>query len=111
MSVMLEEEAPGDVVVLYRVRSEADVVLLNEVRHVVALRGGRLHLLTGRTGEGGTAPFGPGSLHRLVPDVQTCAYRPATGRAVPVAHAKRPRTRSPGPKRTPLWGRNPRSVA
>lgn len=66
---MLEEEAPGDVVVLYRVRSEADAVLLNEVRHLVALRGGRLHLLTGRTGEGGTPPFGPGSLHRLVPDV------------------------------------------
>jgi len=66
---MLEEAAPGDVVVLYRVRSEADAVLLNEVRHLVALRGGRLHLLTGRTGEGGTPPFGPGSLHRLVPDV------------------------------------------
>ncbi|MGW7356053.1 ferredoxin reductase family protein [Streptomyces sp. NPDC054802] len=66
---MLEEEAPGDVVVLYRVRSEVDAVLLNEVRHLVALRGGRLHLLTGRTGEGGTPPFGPGSLHRLVPDI------------------------------------------
>ncbi|MDX3309738.1 hypothetical protein ACWGH3_17020 [Streptomyces sp. NPDC054884] len=50
-------------------RSEADAVLLNEVRHMVALRAGRLHLLTGRTGEGGTAPFGPGSLHRLVPDI------------------------------------------
>lgn len=44
-------------------------MLLNEVRHMVALRAGRLHLLTGRTGEGGTAPFGPGSLHRLVPDI------------------------------------------
>ncbi|WP_328399409.1 ferredoxin reductase family protein [Streptomyces sp. NBC_00390] len=66
---MLEEAAPGDVVVLYRVRSEADAVLLNEVRHLVALRGGRLHLLTGRTGEGGTPPFGPGSLHQLVPDI------------------------------------------
>ncbi|MFJ6897502.1 hypothetical protein [Streptomyces hokutonensis] len=66
---MLEEEAPGDVVVLYGVRSEADGVLLNEVCHRVALRGGRLHLLTGRTGEGGTPPFGPGSLYRLVPDI------------------------------------------
>ncbi|MEV1067698.1 ferredoxin reductase family protein [Streptomyces sp. NPDC050263] len=66
---MLEEEATGDVVVLYRVRSEADAVLLNEVRHLVALRGGRLHLLTGRTGEGDTPPFGPGSLHSLVPDI------------------------------------------
>jgi predicted ferric reductase len=66
---MLEEEAIGDVVVLYRVRSEADAVLLNEVRHLVALRGGRLHLLTGRTGGDGAPPFGPGSLHRLVPDI------------------------------------------
>ncbi|MFI8087255.1 ferric reductase-like transmembrane domain-containing protein [Streptomyces sp. NPDC086080] len=66
---MLEEQATGDVVVLYRVRSEADAVLLNEVRHLVALRGGRLHLLTGRTGEGGAPPFGPGSLHQLVPDI------------------------------------------
>ncbi|SDM75378.1 Predicted ferric reductase [Streptomyces sp. cf386] len=66
---MLEEQGSGDVVVLYRVRSEADAVLLNEVRHLVALRGGRLHLLTGRTAEGGTPPFAPDSLHRLVPDV------------------------------------------
>ncbi|MFE7896005.1 ferric reductase-like transmembrane domain-containing protein [Streptomyces sp. NPDC057424] len=66
---MLEEQTAGDVVVLYRVRSEADAVLLNEVRHLVALRGGRLHLLTGRTGEGGTPPFGSDSLHRLVPDI------------------------------------------
>ncbi|MGW0944015.1 ferredoxin reductase family protein [Streptomyces sp. NPDC002623] len=66
---MLEEEATGDVVVLYRVRSEADAVLLDEVRHLVALRGGRLHLLTGRTDEGGTPPFGPDNLHRLVPDL------------------------------------------
>ncbi|GGX18519.1 oxidoreductase [Streptomyces malachitofuscus] len=64
------EEAAGDVVVLYRVRSEADAVLLNEVRHLIALRGGRLHLLTGRTGEHGTPPpFGPDSLRRLVPDI------------------------------------------
>ncbi|MFJ7077679.1 ferric reductase-like transmembrane domain-containing protein [Streptomyces sp. NPDC098781] len=66
---MLEEQTAGDVVVLYRVRSEADAVLLNEVRHLVALRGGRLHLLTGRTGEAGPPPFGPESLHHLVPDI------------------------------------------
>jgi predicted ferric reductase len=66
---MLEEQTAGDVVVLYRVRSEADAVLLNEVRDLVALRGGRLHLLTGRTGEDGVPPFGPSSLHRLVPDI------------------------------------------
>ena len=57
---MLEEEATGDVVVLYRVRREADAVLLNEVRHLVELRGGRLHLFTGRTGEGGVPAVRPG---------------------------------------------------
>ncbi|NUP20662.1 MAG: ferredoxin reductase family protein [Streptomyces sp.] len=66
---MLEEQSTGDAVVLYRVRSEADAVLLDEVRHLVALRGGRLHLLTGRTGEGGAPPFGASSLHQLVPDI------------------------------------------
>ncbi|MFE9023818.1 ferric reductase-like transmembrane domain-containing protein [Streptomyces sp. NPDC007808] len=66
---LLEERTSGDVVVLYRVRSEADAVLLDEVRDLVALRGGRLHLLTGPTGEYGVAPFAASSLHRLVPDI------------------------------------------
>ncbi|MFE7893711.1 ferric reductase-like transmembrane domain-containing protein [Streptomyces sp. NPDC057412] len=66
---MLEEQTTGDVVVLYRVRSEADAVLLDEVRRLVERRGGRLHLLTGRTGEAGAPPFGAQSLHQLVPDV------------------------------------------
>ncbi|MBQ0996243.1 ferric reductase-like transmembrane domain-containing protein [Streptomyces sp. RK62] len=66
---MLEESATGDVVVLYRVRSEADAVLLPEVRRLVEQRGGRLHLLTGRTGESAAPPFGARSLHHLVPDV------------------------------------------
>jgi hypothetical protein len=52
------EEAPGDV-----------VVQLYEVRHPGDATGGRLHPLTGRTGEGGTASFGPGGLHRLIPDI------------------------------------------
>lgn len=65
---LLEEEQPGDVVVLYRVRSEDDAVLVDEVRALVADRGGQLHLLTGRTGEGST-PFAPESLRAMVPDV------------------------------------------
>ncbi|MCC9711275.1 ferredoxin reductase family protein [Streptomyces sp. MNU76] len=65
---LLEEKATGDVVVLYRVRSERDAVLVDEVRALVAARGGRLHLLTGRRGEG-TPPFEPGSLRALVPDI------------------------------------------
>ncbi|MGW1542547.1 ferredoxin reductase family protein [Streptomyces sp. NPDC002309] len=66
---LLEEQGTGDIVVLYRVRSEAEAVLLDEVRQLVALRGGRLHLLTGRTGEAGAPPFDPSGLHRLVPDI------------------------------------------
>lgn len=65
---LLEEEAAGDVVVLYRVRSEDDAVLGHEVRDLVADRGGRLHLLTGRTGEG-RHPFDPDGLLDLVPDI------------------------------------------
>jgi ferredoxin-NADP reductase len=65
---LLEEETAGDVVVLYRVRSENDAVLVDEVRALVADRGGELHLLTGRTGEG-NSPFEPDSLRALVPDV------------------------------------------
>ncbi|MFF4503389.1 ferric reductase-like transmembrane domain-containing protein [Streptomyces sp. NPDC001401] len=65
---LLEEESAGDVVVLYRARSESDAVLVDEVRTLVADRGGTLHLLTGRTGEG-NSPFEPDSLRALVPDV------------------------------------------
>lgn len=65
---LLEEEPAGDVVVLYRAHNENDAVLLDEVRALVADRGGQLHLLTGRTGEG-TSPFEPDRLRALVPDV------------------------------------------
>ncbi|NKE59768.1 oxidoreductase [Lentzea sp. PSKA42] len=65
---LLEEEPAGDVVVLYRVRNENDAVLVDEVRALVAARGGQLHLLTGRTAEG-TSPFEPDSLRVLVPDM------------------------------------------
>jgi predicted ferric reductase len=65
---LLEEEAADDIVVLYRVRSEEDAVLGDEVRTLVGDLGGRLHLLTGRTGEG-APPFDPENLRALVPDV------------------------------------------
>uniref|UniRef100_UPI004040182F ferredoxin reductase family protein n=1 Tax=Streptomyces sp. SS7 TaxID=3108485 RepID=UPI004040182F len=65
---LLEEESAGDVVVLYRVRSESDAVLVDEVRTLVAHHGGRLHLLTGPRGEG-ASPFEPDGLSALVPDV------------------------------------------
>ncbi|MCX5602884.1 ferredoxin reductase family protein [Streptomyces phaeochromogenes] len=66
---LLEEEPDGgDVVVLYRVRSEDDAVLVDEVRTLVEECGGQLHLLTGRRGEG-RSPFEQESLRALVPDI------------------------------------------
>lgn len=65
---LLEERTPGDFVVLYRVRDESEAVLLNELRHFIQARNGRLHLLTGRTGQG-ARPFDPEALRRLVPDL------------------------------------------
>ncbi|HET9139038.1 ferredoxin reductase family protein [Actinophytocola sp.] len=65
---LLEEQPAGHVVVLYRVRSAEDAVLLNELRQLVAARGGILHLLTGRSGEG-ARPFDPVNLRNGVPDI------------------------------------------
>jgi ferredoxin-NADP reductase len=65
---LLEEESGGDVVVLYRVRSEKDAVLVEEVRALIAESGGQLHLLTGRSKQT-SPPFEPDSLLARVPDV------------------------------------------
>ena len=65
---LLEERTGGDFVVLYRVRSPQDAVLLNEVQQLVAARGARLHVLAGRTDQG-VRPFEPAGLHSLVPDI------------------------------------------
>lgn len=65
---LLEEHSAGDFIVLYRVRSEQEAVLLNEVSALVKARGGRLHLLTGRTGEG-ARPFDPQALGAAIPDI------------------------------------------
>jgi predicted ferric reductase len=67
----LLEEATGPTVVLYRVRTEEDAVLLPELRDLAARRGAEIHLVTGRTAaspDGG--PLGPANLTRLVPDVR-----------------------------------------
>ncbi|HEY7594783.1 MAG TPA: ferric reductase-like transmembrane domain-containing protein, partial [Actinophytocola sp.] len=65
---LLEEPTGGDFVVLYRVRHQSEAVLLNEVHQLVAARRGRLHVLTGRTGDG-VRPFEPEGLLHLVPDI------------------------------------------
>jgi ferredoxin-NADP reductase len=64
----LLEDVDGHVVVLYRARTEADAVLLPELRELTAARGGQVHLLTGRTA-GGPPPFAPENLVALVPDI------------------------------------------
>jgi predicted ferric reductase len=67
----LLEDSTGDVVVLYRVRTEADAVLLGELRELASARGARVHVLTGRTGAGSppNSPFEPENLKALVPDL------------------------------------------
>lgn len=64
----LLEESSGPTVVLYRVRTEADAVLLPELQALAQRRGAQLHLLTGRTVPG-DSPFDPHRLLALVPDV------------------------------------------
>jgi predicted ferric reductase len=67
----LLEESTGPTVVLYRVHTTADAVLLSELRWLADERGAQLHVLAGRTGAGDPpfTPFAPGDLAALVPDV------------------------------------------
>jgi predicted ferric reductase len=67
----LLEELSGSVVVLYRVHSMADAVLLDELQALADMRGARLHVLSGRTAQGNPpfAPFAPHDLSVLVPDI------------------------------------------
>jgi predicted ferric reductase len=54
----LLEELDGSVVVLYRVRTPADAVLLPELQELADARGAQVHVLAGRTGSG-TPPNNP----------------------------------------------------
>ncbi|MGW6216678.1 ferredoxin reductase family protein [Streptomyces sp. NPDC055109] len=65
---LLEEQQAGDVIVLYRARSESEAVLIAEIRELVRARNGKLHLLTGKTGEN-AASFDSKMLCSLVPDI------------------------------------------
>ncbi|SNY76186.1 ferredoxin reductase family protein [Paractinoplanes atraurantiacus] len=67
-SLLEDETLTGDIVVLYRARTPADAVLLPELQNLARMRQARLHLLTGRTGEG-NQPFSAGNLLGLVPDI------------------------------------------
>ncbi len=63
----LLETSTGSVVVLYRVRSTADAVLLPELQDLAAAKGAQLHVLTGRSASG--SPLDPQPLVDLVPDI------------------------------------------
>ncbi|GGL13756.1 ferredoxin reductase family protein [Mangrovihabitans endophyticus] len=60
----LLEELRGDAIVLYRVRSADDAVLLSELK---ALAGDHVHVLTGRSSV--VQPFTPANLATVVPDI------------------------------------------
>jgi predicted ferric reductase len=64
----LLEDLDGPVSVLYRVRTEADAVLLPEIQALASARGAQVHVLTGRTSSG-SQPFAPDNLVALVPDI------------------------------------------
>jgi ferredoxin-NADP reductase len=67
----LLEECGGNIVVLYRVSTPAEAVLMPEMQALAQARGARLHVLTGRTGAGNppNTPFEPANLQYLVPDI------------------------------------------
>jgi len=67
----LLEELTGPIVVLYRVHTMADAVLLDELKALATMRGAQVHVLTGRTSDGNppNQPFAPQNLRTLVPDV------------------------------------------
>jgi predicted ferric reductase len=67
----LLEELGHNVVLLYRVHSMTDAVLLEELKQLSRARGAHLHVLTGRTGAGNppNTPFEPANLIRFVPDI------------------------------------------
>ncbi|MFD0522990.1 hypothetical protein [Paractinoplanes durhamensis] len=67
-ALLEDEHLTGDIIVLYRVRDRGEAVLLGEMNNIASVRGARIHLLTGRTGEG-NQPFSPAGLAQLVPDI------------------------------------------
>ena len=68
----LLEELRGPTIVIYRVRSVADAVLLAELEDLAGERGADLRVLAGRTGEGDppVPAFDADSLAAMVPDIR-----------------------------------------
>jgi ferredoxin-NADP reductase len=64
------EELDGDVIVLYRVVAESDVIFREELEELAAARGIALHILAGdHATEAGRNLLSAGHLQELVPDV------------------------------------------
>jgi predicted ferric reductase len=62
--------APGQLTLLYRVSSPAEIVFRRELDAIAAARGAQVHYLVGRRGEAGRAdPLNPADISRLVPDI------------------------------------------
>jgi predicted ferric reductase len=59
--------APGGMTLLYRARRQRDLVLREEIEHIAAARGARVHYLLGRRETGDH--LSPRQLQRLVPDL------------------------------------------
>jgi len=61
---------PGELTLLYRVRSETDIVFRRELDLLAAHRGAAVHYLLGRrTGDAAVGPIGRASIARLIPDI------------------------------------------
>jgi ferredoxin-NADP reductase len=60
---------PGDIVLLYRVNTVADLVLRPELEDIARSRGAALHCLVGPPRTGANDHLAPQRLRRLVPDV------------------------------------------
>jgi predicted ferric reductase len=68
----LLEEVTGETIVIYRVSSTVDAVLLPELETLAAQRGADLRVVAGRTGTGDPPipPFDARSLAAMVPDIR-----------------------------------------
>jgi ferredoxin-NADP reductase len=60
---------PGDLTLVYRVRSAPEIIFRTELDALAQRRGARVHYLIGPRGAGVADPLDPSSLARLVPDI------------------------------------------
>jgi ferredoxin-NADP reductase len=60
---------PGDLTLLYRVRSAPEIIFRTELDALAQRRGARVHYLIGARAEGISDPLDAAALARLVPDI------------------------------------------